>query len=155
MVPEGIDYDPSSQTGDWATGGEVAPPPPPEPPPPISEPEPEPMVVVEEENALRDSSGERQTVMAGRSAGKQRRPRKAPEGAAAPAQKPEEPMAVAPAPDPNAALAGPVATASAVTIHIPAVGEAVLYQHMLLPEGKTLTVHLEARRHKPSKRKSK
>jgi hypothetical protein len=133
-------------------GGEVAPPPPPELPPPISEPEP---MVVEEENALRDSSGERQTVMAGRSAGKQRRPRKVPDGAAAPAQQPEEPMPVAAAPDPNAALAGPVATASAVTIHIPAVGEAVLYQHMLLPEGKTLTVHLEARRHKPSKRKSK
>jgi hypothetical protein len=56
---------------------------------------------------------------------------------------------------PNAALAGPVATASAVFVHVPAVGEAVLYQHMLLPEGDTLTVHLEARRHKPSKRKSK
>jgi hypothetical protein len=58
--------------------------------------------------------------------------------------------------DPNAALDGPVATASAVSVHVPAVGEAVLYQHMLLPEGKALTVHLEARRHKASKqRKSK
>jgi hypothetical protein len=64
-------------------------------------------------------------------------------------------MPVAPAPDPNAALAGPVTTASAVSIHVPAIGEAVLYQHMLLPEGKALTVHLEARRHKKSKRKSK
>lgn len=63
-------------------------------------------------------------------------------------------MPVEPA-DPNAALAGPVATASAVSVHIPAIGEEVLYQHMLLPEGKVLTVHLEARRHKPSKRKSK
>ena len=34
-----------------------------------------------------------------------------------------------------------------------AIGEAVLYQHMLLPEGEALTVHLEARRHKQSKRK--
>lgn len=62
--------------------------------------------------------------------------------------------AVEPA-DSNAALAGPVATASAVSVHVPAIGEAVLYQHMLLPEGIALTVHLEARRHKPSKRKSK
>lgn len=62
---------------------------------------------------------------------------------------------VVPAPDQNAALAGPVTTASAVSVHVPAIGEAVLYQHMLLPEGKALTVHLEARRHKPSKRRSK
>jgi hypothetical protein len=67
----------------------------------------------------------------------------------------EAPKPVEPAADPNAALAGPVASASAVSVHVPAVGEAVLYQHMLLPEGKALTVHLEARRHKPSKRKSK
>lgn len=64
-------------------------------------------------------------------------------------------MPAMPAPDPNAALAGPVASASAVSVHVPAIGEAVLYQHMLLPEGTALTVHLEARRHKPSKRKSK
>jgi hypothetical protein len=79
---------------------------------------------------------------------------KAPDAKAAPEQAAAS-MPVTPAPDPNAALAGPVATASAVLVHVPAVGEAVLYQHMLLPEGKTLTVHLEARRHKPSKRKSK
>ncbi|MCA9698887.1 MAG: hypothetical protein KC431_15290, partial [Myxococcales bacterium] len=51
--------------------------------------------------------------------------------------------------DPNAALAGPVATASAVAVHIPAIGEAVLYQRMLLPEGEALTVHIEARRRRP------
>jgi hypothetical protein len=54
------------------------------------------------------------------------------------------------APDPNAELASPVATASAVSVHVPAIGEAVLYQHMLLPEGQTLSVHLEARRHRKS-----
>jgi hypothetical protein len=64
-------------------------------------------------------------------------------------------LQVTPVADPNAALEGPVATASSVSVHVPAIGEAVLYQHMLLPEGKALTVHLEARRHKPSKRKSK
>jgi hypothetical protein len=67
----------------------------------------------------------------------------------------EAPQPIEPVQDPNAALAAPVASASAVSVHVPAVGEAVLYQHMLLPEGKALTVHLEARRHKPSKRKSK
>lgn len=58
--------------------------------------------------------------------------------------------------DPNEALAGPVATASAVTIHVPAIGEAVHYQYMLQPEGKAPIVHLEARRHNhKSKRRSK
>jgi hypothetical protein len=80
--------------------------------------------------------------------------RKSPKASAAPKQPPALTLA-APAPDPNAALAGPVVTASAVSVHVPAVGEVVLYQHMLLPEGKTLTVHLEARRHEKSKRKSK
>jgi hypothetical protein len=125
-------------------------------PPPEPEPEPEPEPVEEEESPLADAAGERQMVVRGRSEGKKRRPgnRKDTVATAAP-EKPAEPMQAAAAPDPNAALAGPVATASAVSVHIPAVGEAVLYQHMLLPEGKALTVHLEARRHKPSKRKSK
>jgi hypothetical protein len=83
----------------------------------------------------------------GRRSSKQKPPATgAPEQAAA--AKPVEPAG-----DPNAALAGPVATASAVSVHVPAVGEAVLYQHMLLPEGKVLTVHLEARRHKTSKQR--
>jgi hypothetical protein len=50
--------------------------------------------------------------------------------------------------DPNAALAGPIATAAAVTLHVPAIGETVTYQYMLQPEGKAPTVHLDARRHK-------
>ncbi len=57
--------------------------------------------------------------------------------------------------NPNAALEAPVAVASAISVHVPAVGEAVLYQYMLLPEGKAPSVHLEARRHKQPKPKSK
>jgi hypothetical protein len=70
-----------------------------------------------------------------------------------PAQDTADLLPTTPVADPNAALAGPVATASSVSVHVPAIGEAVLYQHMLLPEGKTLSVHLEARRHKKSPRK--
>jgi hypothetical protein len=69
-----------------------------------------------------------------------------------PQQQVAELMPAAPPADPNAALAGPVATASSVSVHVPAIGEAVLYQHMLLPEGKTLSVHLEARRHNKSRK---
>lgn len=58
----------------------------------------------------------------------------------------EAPPPPPPPADPNAALAGPVAEASAVAVHIPAIGETVLYQHMLLREGEALTVHLEAKR---------
>ncbi len=54
--------------------------------------------------------------------------------------------------DPSAALAAPLATASAVTIHVPAIGEVVTYQTMLQPEGKAPIVHIEARRkHRRSK----
>lgn len=73
--------------------------------------------------------------------------------APAPAAPADAPAAMPTLADPNAALAGPVATASAVSVHIPAVGQAVLYQHMLLPEGQALEVRLEARRQKRSKRK--
>ncbi len=61
---------------------------------------------------------------------------------------PEAPMADMPAPamDPNAALAGPVASASAVSVHVPAVGERVLYQRLLLREGETLVLRIDARR---------
>jgi hypothetical protein len=121
-------------------------------------------VVEEEENALADSAPDRSHgPREGRgrqrwgAKGGRKDTSRAPQGASPekPAEPEPEPMPTTPAQDPNAALAGPVATASAVTVHVPAVGEAVLYQHMLLPEGKALTVHLEARRHKPSKRKSK
>ena len=122
-----------------------------EPPPPI-----------EEENPLGETTyaSESQVISVdvrrGRSKG---RPQRQKNAGAKPDAKPASTEPTTPMPtiaDPNAALAGPVATASAVTVHIPAIGEAVLYQHMLLPEGEPLTVHLEARRHKNSKqRKSK
>lgn len=64
-------------------------------------------------------------------------------GTKAPDAMPTPPLA-----DPNAALAGPIATAAAVTLHVPAIGETVTYQYMLQPEGKAPTVHLDARRHK-------
>lgn len=81
------------------------------------------------------------------------RDRRADKNNAAKTPAPQQAASMPPAPaDPNAALVGPVATASSVSVHVPAIGEAVLYQHMLLPEGQTLRVHLEARRHrKPSR----
>jgi hypothetical protein len=57
---------------------------------------------------------------------------------------PAEPPSM-PVLDPNAALAGPVSHASALSVVIPQIGETVLYQHMLLPAGEPLTVHVEAR----------
>jgi tetratricopeptide (TPR) repeat protein len=156
-----------------------------EPPPPISEPEPllvtrfgnespepaeismeEPMSIPAGTETSRDFTAvvdvQASSPVFGRAPPeKQSRGRKGkqknPETTAAPEQAAQlEPdMPAAPAANPNGALAGPVASASAVSVHIPAIGEAVLYQHMLLPEGKVLTVHLEARRHKPSKRRSK
>jgi hypothetical protein len=65
----------------------------------------------------------------------------------------DAPASIMQAPDdPNAALAAPLATASAVTIHVPAIGEVVTYQTMLQPEGKAPIVHIEARRkHRRSK----
>jgi hypothetical protein len=116
-------------------------------------------VIEEEENAFDAAAPKQQRQRASAKGKRGRDNSKAPQKPAATEQaldfKSVESKPAEPAPDPNAALAGPVVTASAVSVHVPAVGEAVLYQHMLLPEGKALTVHLEARRHKPSKRKSK
>src|SRR5262249_11474067 len=123
-----------------------------EPPPPM-EPESPPA------DASVRSIDARQVYTRGRSKNKDRpKPsgREKYKAESNPDSKPSEP----PTPEPTT-IAGPNAplpcpTASPVTVHIPAIGEAVLYQHMLLPEGEALTVHLEARRHKPSKkRKSK
>jgi hypothetical protein len=173
LTPEGANLqDPAGNAVAAPSDGEVA------EPPPMSEPisgsgemtttfgneEEEPVMIdMEEAKPLpvgADTSRDFTAVLDVQASGKQRRggrgkgKQKLPEGTVAPEQAAQL-MPAEPAPDPNAALAGPVASASAVSVHVPAIGEAVLYQHMLLPEGKALTVHLEARRHKPSKRKSK
>ncbi|PRQ09523.1 hypothetical protein [Enhygromyxa salina] len=148
---------------DSEDGGELTPPPPPPEPAstpeeeeelPLLEPDDFDMSVVENDanapSPVAKARGSRRSSLQELGGGKHKAPR--------PVESRDERAALvpaSPAPDPNAALAGPVATASAVSVHVPAVGEAVLYQHMLLPEGTALTVHLEARRHKRSKRKSK
>jgi hypothetical protein len=86
----------------------------------------------------------------GRSTSKKKRRRSADSPASVATASPAALPAKAVVADPNAALAGPVATASSVSVHIPAIGEAVLYQHMLLPAGESLSVQLQARRQKKS-----
>lgn len=135
------DYDGLADTYDAPAagpeGGEIAAPEQPPAPPPVQEymdfsglpePMPEPEPISESETTTTYDSEEDDT-------------KSLPVGATTPAK-----------PEPNAPLAGPVAAASSVSVHIPAIGEAVLYQHMLLPEGQTLSVHLEARRHRKSKK---
>lgn len=159
LVPQGT-------TTAGPVGGEDAPPP---PAPPPNEPEPiaeaEELIVMDdlESAPSRDFTavvesvpGVAQSVDGPRRPRRDAKPRpaKPTDGKGKKSDKSAPPMTIAAPPaDPNAALAGPVVTASAITVHVPAIGEAVLYQHMLLPEGTPLAVHLEARRHKPHKRK--
>lgn len=47
--------------------------------------------------------------------------------------------------DPNAALEAPVVTASGLAVVVPTIGEAVLYQQLLIPAGRRPTVSIDAR----------
>ncbi len=67
-----------------------------------------------------------------------------PEGAATP---------TAPAPDPNERLQGPKATATGLSVVVPAIGQPQRYQQLLIEAGQTQTLRIDARKHRRQTRR--
>lgn len=61
--------------------------------------------------------------------------------------------APAPVPDPNAPLAAPKATATGMSVVVPATGPPQYYQQLLLEAGRTQTLRIDARKHRRSTRR--